>query len=112
MISCVNLNYMFPVPKSELIDLKYKNIDNYVTFVSSKERSKYIQLLKYELSVINTLSLEQSASNLYQRKYSKPKDFVSLRCFDFKLLEIAAKKWIDGELSNNKILVGSTSANE
>lgn len=112
LISCVNLNYMFPVPKSELIDLKYKNIDNYVTFVSSKERSKYIQLLKYELSVINTLSLEQSASNLYQRKYSKPKDFVSLRCFDFKLLEIAAKKWIDGELSNNKILVGSTSANE
>ena len=29
LISVINLNYMFPVPKSEIIEVKYKNIDNF-----------------------------------------------------------------------------------
>ncbi len=111
LVSCVNLNYMFPVPEKELSDMKYKNIDNYVSFNSDADKSKYIQLLKYELSVINTLSLEQAALNLYRRKYEKPQDFVSLRCFDFKYLEIGARNWIaDTSDNGEKILVGSASS--
>ena len=94
LISCINLNYMFPVPANELDDMQYKNIDKYVTFKSPVEKSKYIQLLKYELSAINKLDLTTAAQDLYKRKCTQPKDVVSLRCFDFKNLEMAAQKWI------------------
>lgn len=95
LVSCVNLNYMFPVPENELYDMKYKNIDDYVKFPSEELKSKYIKLLKYELSVINTMNLEKAAIELYKRKYDKPQDFVSLRCFDFKELECAATEWVN-----------------
>lgn len=95
LISSLNLNYMFPVPVSELTDLQYKNIGEYVSFSSDIAKSKYIKLLKYEMSVINSLSLEQDAMNLYNRKYDKPDDKVSLRCFDFKALENGANEWIN-----------------
>lgn len=109
LISCVNLNYMFPVPDTELSILNYKDIDKYVSFQSEKEKSKYIQLLRYELSFINSLNLEKDAQDLYNRKQFLPNDNVSLRCFDFKALEIAAKKWIDDSpASESKILVKAT----
>ncbi len=112
LISCINLNYMFPVPDTEITDMKYKDIDRYVTFKSMTDKSKYIQLLKYELTVINTLFIEQAAQDLYERKYILPQDSVSLRCFDFKALEIGAKKWIDGNFNNDKkILAGSVNTN-
>ena len=99
---------MFPVPDSELKDMQYKDIDQYVSFSTSDEKSKYIQLLRYELSEINTFDLERDSVDLYNRKYEKPNDAVSLRCFDFKGLEVGAKKWIDGNLGkDSKILVGS-----
>ena len=110
LISCINLNYMFPVPNSELTDMQYKDIGQYVLFSTEDEKSKYIQLLKYELSVINSLSLEQDSIDLYNRKYNMPNDAVSLRCFDFKSLEIGAKKWANGDAGDSdKILVGSAS---
>jgi protein AbiQ len=110
LISCVNLNYMFPVPISELNNMDYKDIDNYVNFKDEQAKSKYIQLLKYELSIINTLNLETSAMDLYRRKYDKPQDKVSLRCFDFKNLEIGAKEWETNKLKkSNEALVGSAS---
>ena len=110
LISCVNLNYMFPVPDTELFDMKYSELDKYVSFSSLEDKSKYIQLLKFELSEINKLSLEESAIDLYNRKYQKPLDKVSLRCFDFKALEIAAKNWINNKSnSGDKILVDSAS---
>lgn len=113
LVSSVNLNYMFPVPDSELKDMQYKDIDQYVSFSTDREKSKYIQLLKYELSVINTFNLEQDSIDLYNRKYEKPNDAVSLRCFDFKALEIGAKKWIDDNSGNGgKILVSSASTNK
>lgn len=108
LISCVNLNYMFPVPISELSDMDYKNIDKYVKFKDEQTKSKYIQLLKYELSVINTLDLETAAADLYKRKYDKPQDKVSLRCFDFKNLELGAEAWkTKKEEESGKTLVGS-----
>ena len=94
LISCVNLNYMFPVPIAELSNMQYKDIDQYVTFKTEQDKSKYIQLLKYELSEINKLGLETASVDLYKRKYDKPKDPVSLRCFDFKALENGANQWI------------------
>lgn len=95
LISCVNLNYMFPVPKDELEDLEYKNIDNYVTFRDTAARSKYIQLLRFELSEINKLSLDKKAVMLYNHRIDKPHDPVSQRCFDFKKLEQGACMWTE-----------------
>lgn len=86
---------MFPVPITELSDMQYKDIDQYVKFKTEQDKSKYIQLLKYELSEINKLGLETASVDLYKRKYDKPKDSVSLRCFDFKALEIGANQWIE-----------------
>lgn len=95
LIAVVNLNYMFPVPKYEVNNLLYKNIDFYVNFSNDKLRNKYIKLLIDELKIICTLPLEQKAIDLYNRKINKPDDVVSLRCFDFKCLEDAAYEWIE-----------------
>lgn len=109
LVSCVNLNYMFPVPIGELTNLNYSKIDTIINFATPVDKSKYINLLKLELIEINKLSLEQTAINLYHRKYNKPDDFISQRCFDFKVLECAAQEWRNGNQGNkSKILVGST----
>lgn len=94
LVSCINLNYMLPVPKDELRDLEYRNIDEYVSFPNEVTKSKYIQLLRFELAEINKLSLDKKAVMLYNHKYDKPNDFLSQRCFDFKKLEQGAYQWI------------------
>ena len=91
-LACVvNLNYMFPVPKTEYTELKYKKIEEYRTFENDDEKSKYIDLLKRELSEINKLKVDQKAKNLYKRKTEHPEDPISMRCLDFKELEKLAK---------------------
>ena len=94
VISVVNLNYMFPVPLTELTNLKYKNLDQYVCFNSEKQKSNYIALLKYEMCEINKLPLAQSAKQIYELKYLQPDHAVSKRSFDFKKLEQAANEWL------------------
>lgn len=96
LISVVNLNFMFPVPKFEvtIID-NYKIIDTLKTFSDEIARSKYIRLLKTELSEINKKDLKTSALDIYETKAMKPNSNLSKRCFDFKELENRANKWID-----------------
>lgn len=86
-IAVVNLNFMFPVPKSEIKDLNYKNIDNYVNFPSKTYKNNYIALLKTELKIINQFDLHSAAQKLYDLKSSDPHNKISQRCLDFKLLE-------------------------
>lgn len=93
-IAVINLNYMFPVPLAELTSLKYRDIDQYVHFDSLKRKHDYIALLKYEMSEIQKLPLEESAKHIYEIKYSKPEHSVSKRSFDFKKLEQAAHQWL------------------
>lgn len=93
LIAVINLNYMFPIPKYCTFEFKKKEIELYRTFSSDEEKSKYISLLDKELSVINTMNLEEKAKKLYALKYEKPNHIVSRRCIDFKLLEGFAKKY-------------------
>jgi len=88
-IAVVNLNYMFPIHKSLLTDLKYSEIDKHRVFTDAEQKSLYIDLLRIELKEINKLSLVNAATNIYKLKYDKPEHSVSLRSFDFKKLERA-----------------------
>ena len=88
LIAVVNLNYMFPVPVSEMTDLEYGKIEEYVDFKNDTAKSKYIDLLKREMKYIKELPLENNARSLYALKYDKPEHVISKRCFDFKTLEI------------------------
>lgn len=93
LIAVINLNYMFPIPKEQTAPFVKKNIDTYRTFKSEKEKSKYIDLLDTELSVINTMDIGNKAKALYELKYNKPDNAVSKRCIDFKEIEQLAIKY-------------------
>ncbi len=94
LIAVVNLNYMFPIPKECTSAFSKKLIHTYRTFDNEVAKSKYIDLLDTELSVINTMDLDTKAKNLYNLKYNCPTHPISLRCFDFKALEEAAKQYV------------------
>ena len=93
LLAVVNLNYMFPVPLSEINDLEYKNIGNFITFEDEIKKAKYITLLKLEMNAIKKLDLEKAAQKVYGLKCNKPNASVSQRCFDFKQLEEYAKQF-------------------
>ena len=93
LIAVVNLNYMFPIPKNEIWPFEKSKIDTYRTFISEKEKSKYIDLLDLEMRAINQLNLQNAASLLYKNKYLFPDAKLSQRCLDYKKLEDYAKNW-------------------
>ena len=93
-ISVINLNYMFPIHKSLLVDLKYKDIDKHRTFKNNEEKSRYIDLLNVELKIINKLPIIENANKIYDNKYKYPDSKVSKRSFDFKKLEQGCFEYI------------------
>lgn len=93
LIAVVNLNYMFPVPKKYVKKIKYKDIDNYRTFKDSAEKSRYIMLLKEELSMINALNIAEKAHNLYKYINLHKTSQLVKRCLNFKYLEVKAKEY-------------------
>lgn len=93
LIAVVNLNYMFPILKTEVSDFEKGKIDTYRTFDSEDEKSKYIDLLDSEMQRINTLKLPDAAKDLYENKYTYPDSKVAKRCLDFKFLEEQGSKW-------------------
>lgn len=93
LLAVINLNYMFPVPKSEIVNLEYSRIQDYRDFESDYQRSQYIHFLKKELCLINKLELNEAAGRLYELKYSYPENVVSKRCLDYKRLEELADKY-------------------
>lgn len=95
LLAVVNLNYMFPVPKCELVTLEYKNIHLYRTFQNEVEKSKYISLLKIELKQINLKNLSVYAKKIYTEKYKFPDSNLARRCIDFKAMERLAQQWIN-----------------
>lgn len=102
LLAVINLNYMFPIPKSLKTVLKYKDIDMYREFDSEEERSKYINLLKTEMKILNRMNLEKSAKLVYENKYLTEKQDVPLakRCIDFKFMEKLAKEYIDNKCTS------------
>lgn len=93
LIAVVNLNYMFPLPKDMFKVLKYKDIHEHRNFENETEKSKYIDLMKKELKVINSMDLSKSALNIYHNKYNDPNSDLSKRCIDFKHLETVAQQY-------------------
>ena len=91
LLAVVNLNYMFPIPKQYTQVFQNKNINQYRTFSSEDEKSKYISLLALELKAINKLNLGDKASYIYKLKYDSPDNKISKRCIDFKEMERLAK---------------------
>lgn len=94
LIAVINYNYMFPIPKYLYQELQYKNLENYRSFESMEEKSKYINLLKKELAAINSMNAEEKAVCLYNYKYEKPESIIAKRCIDFKHLEQLALQYI------------------
>jgi len=87
LIAVVNLNYMFPVHKSRLVEVQYKYIENFRKFQNEILKNGYITLLKKEMKEIRRRKIDEKAVNLYNHKYDYPLNAVSLRCLDFKKLE-------------------------
>ena len=94
-VAVVNLNYMFPIHKSLVHNLEFKDIEKYRTFSSLDEKSKYIDLLSEELKAINSLGLEKAAQQLYSLKKTIPEHNVAKRCLDFLELEKHAIKYVE-----------------
>lgn len=65
LIAVVNLNYMFPILKSDKVELKYKDIYLHRDFKNDEEKSKY----------------------------KRPECHIAKRCIDFKKMEIAAQRY-------------------
>ena len=93
LLCVVNLNYMFPISKMDLSNLKYGDIDKYRSFLNDDEKSKYIDLLRLEMNELNNINLSEKAWKLYNMRNSYPDNPVSRRCFDFKLLEETCMKY-------------------
>lgn len=94
LLAVINLNYMFPIHKSLMFDLRYKEIERYRTFKNEEEKSKYIDLLRIELNIINKLPLQKNALKIYDMKYEYPDNYISKRSFDFKKLEEGCLKYL------------------
>lgn len=95
LLAVVNLNYMFPIPKSLKNVLEYKNIDQHRTFKDDRAKSKYINLMKTELKILESLKLEDASRNIYENKYSQVDKKLADRCIDFKLMEKCANRYIE-----------------
>lgn len=95
LIAVVNLNYMFPVPKDQLIDVTYKNIQNFRSFKDEQERGKYISLMKKEMKQLKSIGINDKAERLYNLKYDYPNNVISQRCIDFKDLEIKCGDYVE-----------------
>ena len=93
LIAVINLNYMFPIPKTMYNKLQYKDLDKHRTFKNEIEKSKYISLMKTELKVINTMELDKVAIKVYNNKYDKPDSNLAKRCIDFKKMEVLSLQY-------------------
>lgn len=95
LISVVNLNYMFPVPKDKIIDFSYQNIDAYCQFENKKRKSQYINLLKIEIKAIIQRDIPSKARHLYNLICSSTKEtYLTKKCLNFLDLEKKIQKAI------------------
>ena len=93
-ISCVNLSRMFPVPKNEMIEVRFKNIDLFRSFEDDKEKSHFLHFLKKQMKEIEKLDIPAKAEDIYlQKLYGEP-TLESKRCFDYRRLECRCTEWI------------------
>ena len=102
LVAVIHLNYMFPIPKSMIEYLEYKDIEKHRVFKSPEEKGKYIDLLTRELTQINNLHLDVKAKKLYEQKRRFPDNIVSSRCVDFCALELLAKSYVKSQMASEE----------
>ena len=93
LIAVVNINYMFPILKTEVSNFDKSKVGTYRNFISEEAKSKYIDLLDKEIQSINTMHIPEAAKSLYSKRYRLPDSKVAKRCVDFRALEAIGKKW-------------------
>lgn len=93
LLAVINLNYMFPIHGSLLVDLEYRDIEKYRVFKDLDQKSKYIDLLRMEIAEINDRPICESAEKVYQIKSRYPDSFLAKRCLDFSSLETAWRQY-------------------
>ena len=101
LVAVVNLNYMFPIHKSLVEKLEYKDIEKHRTFKSPQEKSQYIDLLTKELEQINKLNIDTKARKLYEKKKRFPSDAAAQRCIDFCALEPLAEAYVKAQTAED-----------
>ena len=102
ILGIINLNNMIPITYNQVEKLSFKNIENYRSFKNEQEKIKYINLLNYELNIINKRMTEilRKSRALYNEKIDNPDSPLSKRCCNFKLLE---QKCLEYEKNTNLI---------
>lgn len=99
LLCVINLNYMFPVPINLIEEIRYSKIENYRTFKSDEDKSKYIYLLRQELRIINSKNIETKALKVYNNKYLYPNNVLAKRCIDFRKLEQLSEHFLNNQIS-------------
>lgn len=94
LLAVINLNYMFPIPKQEKRALRYDEFHLHREFASEDEKSKYIDLLKKELRIMNNLDLEGAAWIVYNNKLTGKNERLAKRSLDFKFMETLAREYV------------------
>ena len=99
----INLNNMIPVPETEITEVTFKNISNFRTFNSNRDKKHYWNLLKKELLCIDENSILQSAEKLHYSVINNPNSFLAKRCCNFSLLEEKATEYKNTISRENKM---------
>lgn len=99
LIAVLNINNMIPIPLCYVKKLDYQQIEQYRTFESELEKSRYIDLLHKELEIINSMSekIKGNAIDLYNHCKKFPNDRLSIRCCNFMLLEENCEMYVNNE---------------
>lgn len=84
ILSTIRLDFMFPVPNTEITKLIIKNIDSKKRMLVKKEY-EYIKEKQEEIS--------EKANSIYN-KAIKPTHFLHEKCCNFKLLEEKHQEWV------------------
>lgn len=89
IIAVLNINNMIPVPSQFISDLNYKDIDQYRTFENEFDKKIYIDLLRKELDIINSMpdKIKKNANLLYEFCKQYPNNKLTQRCCNFRLLQ-------------------------
>lgn len=98
ILCVVNLNYMFPVPASEIKYLKMKDIEEVRDFDSIEEKSNYIKLLNIEMKQMGEKDIPKKASDLYSYIQTNFDSKLKARCFDWDYLENQCSNWTQNQI--------------
>lgn len=89
ILGALKFNYMIPVPKHEVIEINEQNLDEFISFSTAAEKSKYWNLLNLELRIINKQKYRvlSKAERLYDICLTEVEQPINNYCLNFNLLD-------------------------